>query len=406
MSNIKKIRLSAALILSVTTFSACSNQSAATLGTETDRSVTEPAVFSAVDSDNSITSIEPQETVKSSAAMAKEQYNVTLPVLSAASALELTKLDLPDINGHSFNLNALIDDKTFIVSLFDRVGAGGIDCGTGLYNIESKEYRALPDMPYDGYCAWNSDYVVFKEYNGDFTVAADDESVKLYLYDINACESKLVYTYSFDRDIELYDHWRNNIVLADDKIYFDDVIINENDNADRHAYLYSYDIPSGTIEKLADDAEYPFEYDDTLLYIKKDNDLYKINSLNGKYDFDLKGYVQMIIPTKNRLLSFEVLSNDDIKRETTWGVKDMLTDECILKTARTINNPVSSNSFLAFIDFGLDYSPIVYSAEKDSFIVFDDLTGINNVYWRFCNDTGMVIAVDDGETDIYRFTLK
>lgn len=162
-----------------------------------------------------------QNTSDNNADMVMELYNVELPIVSADEALQITKLDLPEqIEGHSFNINQLIDDKTLIVSLFDREGASGIDFGTGLYDIESNEYRALPGLPNDGYCAYNSDYIVYKEYNVDFTIPSDDNSVKLYLYDVNAQKKKLIYVYSFDRDVELYGgHWRNTISIFDDNVY-------------------------------------------------------------------------------------------------------------------------------------------------------------------------------------------
>lgn len=264
MNIVKRGCLTFVLILCISTLTACANQPTA-----------EPVVLStdAPDNNTSITeqqTSEQQTLTDSAVVAAKERYNLTLPVIPAESALELTEIKLPkQIEGHSFVIGGLLYDKTFIVSLYDIVeGAIGVDCGTGLYNAENNEYQALPELPPDGYCAWNKDYIVFKEYNSDFMIPVDDESVKLYLYDINACQSKLIYTYSFDRKIELYGgHWRNNIVLSNNKIFFDDFMSNDNDS-DLHAHLFSYDIPSGKVEKIADDAQNPFEYNGTLLYIK------------------------------------------------------------------------------------------------------------------------------------------
>ena len=395
MNTIKRSCLGIAYILCISALTACTNQP------------TVESVVSSTDiSGNNISSIEQQASTDSSVIMVREQYNVTLPVLTADSALELTKIKLPkQIEGHSFSINGLIYDKTFVVSLFDLTGATGIDHGTGLYDIENNEYYALPELPPDGYCAWNNNYIVFKEYNSDFTTSADDESVKLYLYDINACQRKLIYTYSFDRNTELYEgHWRNNIVLSNNKVYFDDIISEDNDSG-RHACLFSYDIPSGKIEKLDDDAQNPIIYNDTLLYIKTSNNRNKVHSINGEYDFDMNGYVQAIIPMENSIFSLDALSSDDIKQETTWGIKNMITDECILKTTRTISDPTSSDSFMAFTDYGINYPPIVYSAKNNSFIVFNDLNGMN-VTWYFYNDVGAVRVIDDEETVIYMFTLK
>lgn len=350
-----------------------------------------------------ITSEIKQNSLNAAISMVKEQYNVTLPVITAGEALEMVRIDWPEyIDGHSVDINQYIGDGIFSVSLFDRVGASGVDFGTGFYDIKNKEYHAMKNLPYDGYCAWNNDYIVFKEYNGDFTTVYDDDSVKLYLYDMNAQESRLIYTYSFDRYTEIDgNHWINNIVLANNKIYFDDII---GEDSKRRAYLFSYDISSGEVKKLVDDAQNPIAYKNTVLYLKLKNGQYEINSLNGEYELEMKGHVQRIVSLENGILSLDVLASDDIKHETTWGIKNMLTDECILKTTRTISNLTNGDMFLAFTDFGKNYPPIVYNAKDNNFIVFNDLIG-RDVTWYFNNDIGIVRTIGE-ESVTYMFKLK
>lgn len=334
----------------------------------------------------------------------REKYNVTLPIISAKEALEITKLDLPElINGHEFRIEQLIDEKTLIVSLFDRAGASGIEYGTGLYNIESKEYSPLPGLPFDGYSAWNGDYIVYKEYDGDFTIQADDNSVKLYLYDINARENKLIFTYSFDRQFELYGgHWQNNIVLFDNKIYFDDFIKGDGD-PDWRAILYSYDISTGKLEKIEEDAQNPHEYKGSILYFKLNDGSYNlICSTDGKFEFNANKGITEITALENGIFTLNVLSNDDEKRETTWGIKNLLTDECILTTTRTISDLNSGDNFLAFTDFGSNFPPTLYSVEDNSFIVFDDLIAKQYAVWYFCGETG-ALRVSGEDHTIYMF---
>lgn len=341
--------------------------------------------------------------------MVKKLYDVELPVVSANEVLQMTKLDLPEqIEGHSFVIDLLIDDKTLVISLFDRQGASGIDRGTGLYNTETKEYRAMPGIPLQGYEAFNSDYIVYKEYDNDFTATDADKSVKLFLYDLNTQKEKLIYTYSFDRNVELYGgHWIENIVLSDNKIYFDDFVkdtnTEDNGSAVWNTFLYVYDIQTGNLEKLRDNAENPMEYKDTILYITKENDQLKIDSLNGKYKAELKGSIEYFMPQKENIFTLEVLSYDDMT-VTERGIKNIFTGEYILKTDRLISNPDCGDIFMAFTDFERDYLPIMYNSEGNNFVLFEELIG-KNVGWYFCSGAGIVYTT--GETcEAYIFKLK
>lgn len=356
------------------------------------------------DPDSSGTIPGEQDPVDTAVNIAREEYNITLPIIPANKALDLVKLDLPEqIDGHSFNINQIIDDETFIVSLFDREGAGGIDRGAGLYNIKTNEYRALKDLPLNGFCAWNSDYIIYKEYNGDFTMPVDDDSVKLFLYDIAAQKSKLIYTYSFNRETEIYgDHWKNNIILKDNKVYFDDII---GEDEDKRVFLFSYDISAGKIEKLKDDAQNPMIYKDTLLYIKTKDGKFEIESPDGKHSFEMKGHIQYLAALNDGVFSLDVIStNTDEKRETKYGIKNMLTGEYILKTTRTVSDLVGNDNLMAFRDFGTNCPPVVYNVRDNNFIVFDDLIESEKA-WLFSGGVGLVRTVGENPV-IYMFKLK
>ncbi len=375
------------------------NSSDVSGGSQTDPDVS----YNSTSDDSGVTIPDEQNRIDTAVNLAKEEYNITLPIIPANEALDLVKLDLPEqINGHSFAIQQLIDDETFIVSLFDREGAGGIDRGSGLYNIKTNEYHALKDLPLDGFCAWNSDYIIYKEYDPDFTMQAKDDSVKLFLYDIAAQKSKLIYTYSFNRETEVYgSHWKNNIILKDNKIYFDDII---GEDEDRRVFLFSYDISTGEIEKLKDDAQHPIVYKDTLLYIKTKDGNWGLESLNGEYSFEMNGHTQSIVSLDGDIFYLDAISSDDEKRETTWGVKNILTNEYILKTTRTISELKGNNSFISFRDWGLNCPPVVYNAEDNNFIVFDNLTDPETV-WYFSDDVG-VISTTGKKPTIYMFKLK
>lgn len=332
-------------------------------------------------------------------------YEFSLPVIPADETLQMTKLDLPElIEGHLYNVHLLLDEKTFVVSL---LGNGGNE-ESGLYNVETKEYRAMPGLPSQGYRAYNGDYIVYVDYDGNFVDSkSNDDSVKLFLYDLKAQKSTLIYTYSFDRGVEVFGgHWRESILLMDGKVYFDDYKKEEGDSW--HATIYTYDIATGTLETLKDNAENPMIYKDTIVYVDQGSDTLKLASLNGKYEADLgHSNISFFTPMKERLLTFRSIF-DDKRLISTHEIRDAFTNECFLTTERTISNPEYGDTFMAFRDFLNDYTPIVYSAALNSFISFDDLAG-KDVYWHFSGETGYVCTLThntDETPEAYVFKLK
>lgn len=327
----------------------------------------------------------------------RENFNTTLPVVTADEALNMVKLDLPNkINESSIFFGELIDEDTFIVELLDNGEKG-------LYNIESNKYTPLPGFGDGEICAYNQYYIVYKQYNGNFIVPSDDNNVKLYLYDISNQTNHLIYDYSFDRYYELNSHHYNSIALSDNIIYFDD--ISEGSDSELHAYLYSYNIQSGNIERIADDAQNPFVFNGNIMYLKLSDGKYNhISSLNGDYDLDINGNVCYFGTLIDSIYSLGVVSSDDEKRETTWGIKNLNADEYILMTNRTISQLDYCDMFLAFIDYGINGFPIVYNARDKNVVVFEDFYD-QEVSWRFYKDTGVIRIIGDTPV-MYMFKLK
>lgn len=340
--------------------------------------------------------------------LVKKEYDISLPVVKASEVLDIEKIDLPKKMGKYYvNYHELFDEKTFLVTLYEGDGISTVTYSeNGLYNIEDKTYRVLKNLPDEGYCAWNSDYIVYKDYSGNFLTIPEDESVKLYLYDIKAQESKLIYTYSFDRAFEVFGgHWKNGIVLRDGKVYFDDMIMDENSKL-QNAFLLSYDIATGKLEKLEDDAQFPIIFKDSIFYIKKDmtNDKLDIVSLDNDYQFEMKQKAQEIAATQNELFSLNILVRDDVNHKDTIGIKNMETDECILKTTDSPEHLKGGNNFLTFRDFAFGCPPFIYNLKHNNFIAFDELTG-NDVVWYLYENVGVVRDYTE-ENTAYMFTLK
>lgn len=364
-------------------------------------------ISSKEDLSNSVSSASPRPNTndqsQSVSELIKEYYDTELSVKPANEVFEITVLDLPEqINGHSVSFIGLADSKNFIVVLYDAQGASGIICGAGLYNIENSAYLEFPDFTNDNIAACDGKYAVFKEYDADFLASADDESVKLWLYDLNNKERKLIYTYSFDRNVELYGgHWKNNIALSENKVYFDDFINGEN-SSEWRAVLYFYDIETGEITKFKEDAQNPFCYKNNILYLEKNNGHYDLMvSPDGEYDILIKGHPNEFASLENGIFSLNVLSSDDEKKLTTWGIINNHTDEYILMTTRTISNLAYSEKFLAFTDFGIGYPPVVYSADGNCLAVFENLIG-HDVSWYFSGGTGIVRDYKSGEAYIFK----
>ncbi|MDE7230426.1 MAG: hypothetical protein K2N56_08095, partial [Oscillospiraceae bacterium] len=278
------------------------------------------------------------------------------------------------------------------------------DLWIGLYDLDSYKFITLPGLAENAFCDWDSDHIVYKKYDSDFTVSAEEESVRLYLYDINAEKEKLIYTYSFDRNTEFYGgHWQNNIVLSEGKIYFDDYV-GSGDNM--RSFLYMYDIASDKVEKLADDAVNPHLFKNDILYFKQNEDgkFKTLVTLGGDYEITAADDLVEIVTFDDRIFIMDAFSDDEA-RITVWGIKDLVSDKRILQTEKTITSLQGSGSFLVYQDFSAKYPPLVYDVANERFIVFDELIG-NDVGWYICGEVGLARASSGGQAETYLFTLK
>lgn len=234
---LKSIFFGIITLLSVVTFTACdSNNKSGSTDVKSDslnensNLTSEPEGSDLPHDDNTSNSVDNWHRDNESINWVRETFNITLPIVTSAETLNMVKLDIPtQIDGCTVFYGEMLDEETFIVDLIEK-GEKGI------YNIENNEYSSLQGIGKGEICAYNKDYIVYKQYDSDFTKLSDDDSVKLYLYDIPHKTNNLIYKYSFDRYSELDFHWRNSIVLSDNIIYFDD--ISKSDDGELHAYLF------------------------------------------------------------------------------------------------------------------------------------------------------------------------
>jgi len=335
-----------------------------------------------------------------------ELYDLFYDVISADQALIIEKIDMPhQINGFSFGVIGLYDDKNIIIVLYDDkyIHEGG------LYNFENNTYTTMYKR--DDFCdrnicidentsfaiyAFNEDYIIFHKsvfQPPDFMEAL----TSLYSFSIADKEFKEIFQHSVDPATERAVHFNwNDILLLHNKVYFDDFYLDSEDNI--AVALYSYDLTSDTLELVADAHQNPLAYDDTVIAFTK-NEQGEIRSMKCIYTgheyVEVSDYLMRGITTND--FSIFCTVNSYTCHEmcyTLQSIKDLVTGDKLLTTSVEVDLPdhfrpptpidtlVSSNYFLGWRNF-FDGKPLLFDFTSEQFLLFTEVEpGLNCFYLK------------------------
>lgn len=325
-----------------------------------------------------------------------EQHELFLPVRTADEALEITRLELPsEINGHQVSCTGLIDEHTFLVLLYSSEGALLNDAEYGLYDMSTGEYRFLFKSEDYGICAYDSRRIVLKRWASEPFYLNETES-SLYLFDIENGSLECIREYT---PKEHQYHFVNNVVLLNDKVYYDEVW--HYTKYRQRDSIYVYDILTGETELLADGAIRPTALGGDILFLtRKDGEYSHLGSLSGEYDSDIGGEPSQLAAGGGKV--FALMTEGGDEKNPVRVIKELTSGEYILKTDATIAFLSCGDAFAAFIDFGHDSRPVVCDIKNGEIIVFEN-TDCLSWAWFFYGDIGVLSVYEDG---LYMFRLR
>ncbi|MDE7229531.1 MAG: hypothetical protein K2N56_03545 [Oscillospiraceae bacterium] len=288
----------------------------------------------------------------------KKKIGTDLKVSYAVDKLNFIELDLPD----DLSVEGFIDENRAVVIKEDTMT---LEQTLEIYNVKKKTYSVIERLGADGRY-WSveytdKDHIIYKSRSDNY-----DHSDELYLYDINAGSSVLIYS-GEDRTYSIrYDD--PTPVIADGKVYF---TVSD--------HILVYDIESKTVLMTIDDASRPMRYKDDVIYLSGKNwwtGIKNTLSVSGQNDFPNSGDVYA---AKNGLYSIDA-----------WGkVTELVSGKEISPSRHAMQSKVD-------IDFACDFGPVlvldrfeaktyfIYYEADDKLLVFrngDGFEFIKNLGW-------------------------
>lgn len=336
-------------------------------------------------------------------------YHLQKPVILAKEVLTYHEIELPEkIDDKEMAVVGIYDENRFFVTLKNIAALEEQEYG--LFDTKSQSYQSLLLPPgkgkmLAGIIAHNEDYVAYMEYHGksEFDRTSDEDeplTIFLKIYDMKQKKTMLVHAYS-----EFYPysslHFKNEIILKEDKLYFDD--FNE-DGTD--ANLYCYDAKSQKAEIIKTAYQNPGLYQGGIVVIgRSGTEQYDtIYQLSGEKVVSLPENIIELSTSERSIFGLDNKNTDEKLRITTFSLNDLLSGEELLETQITISQPESNRYYLCWRNY-TDQVAVLYSIEKNSFLVFDDLP--RRLYrFELQGSGGLIISYGEGGTKYYRFAEK
>jgi len=330
--------------------------------------------------------------------MPTSNYQLNKPLIDGNDCYEVMELSLPqNINNMKMALVEIMEESKLLVLLYKEETLPVIK-EIGVYDLDSNQYNT--------YFTISENKTVSIEYSNDNLVIYKEtdlltERDSLYYFDI--CKNCNVKIYDFSLEYTTSSVAYNNIIVYDNNIYFDDVIITDNEISG--VSLLQYDLITKEIVIFKKDSQNPILLNNKLMYISKEKDkssfFLESNLLSVKIDLDER--ISKLTSANDELYSIKNKSNDEKTNRTIWSINSLLEKEELLTSSIAIDQIVANEYIVAWRNFTPD-KPLLYLRKKDSFSVISDIENAYNTYLLGDKYGILICSYDASPNKYYKFT--
>lgn len=326
-------------------------------------------------------------------------YQFNRPFIKGENYFQIEPLTLPsELNSMKSAVSAVLSETQLLMLLYEEDPVPVIR-EAGIYDLVSGEYRTSFTLD-EGRtisieCTTDS-LILYKETD----IASN--TVSLNCYDWNTGKRNQIYKFSPE-----YAHtsaFYNDIVSGDGKVYFDDVVTEEEKVVGVN--LLEYDFATKEVRLYRENAQNPLWIDSRLAYICKDeNTDQHFVEVSGHEDrIYLDENISLLTSTGNELYSINYESNDPKTNRTIWSIRSLSADEELLLSSNAIDQLAANCSVVTWRNFTPE-KPVIYLREQDCFTVLLEDELAYNTYLLGAEWGVLICSHDNSPTAYYIFSL-
>ena len=326
-------------------------------------------------------------------------YAFNKPFIEGEGCFEIETLDLPsELNSMKPAVSAVLSETQLLMLLYEEDPVPVIR-EAGIYDLVSGEYRTSFTLD-EGRtisieCTTDS-LILYKETD----IASN--TVSLNCYDWNTGKRNQIYQFSPE-----YAHtsaFYNDIVSGDGKVYFDDVVTEEEKVVGVN--LLEYDFAAKEVRLYRENAQNPLWIDSRLAYICKDENAgqYYVETAGYEDRIYLDGNISLLASAGNELYSLHNESNDPKTNRTIWSIRSLPADEELLLSSNAIDQLAANCSVVTWRNFTPE-KPVIYLREQDCFTVLLEDELAYNTYLLGAEWGVLICSHDNSPTAYYIFSL-
>lgn len=293
---------------------------------------------------------------------------------------------------HVFGLVGIYN-QDFLIGYSYVDDADSIDDSIGLFDIASNVYKPLiefKDSLEVGIYYYDQELIIYKTYH-------KNEMVELHVFDARSKKDKLIFEYYVDPDTNrpIYDNF-NDLVILDNKIYFDDFVALESSN-EITTILYSYDMETDILTEIDSDLQNPFILNGEIAAFGRNEkgnfkNLYSISS--GSLIFEIKDDIRDFVVVGEKI--YAIVNSDTNHEElyTVFSLKELISGKTILSSKSPLYNLKSSGGIIYWDNY-YESEFVYYNSNTDQIVLCENTGKHQNITYTSESMNLLVCLKDD-----------